>query len=107
MTPKKLPPIDGVFSTLEAMMRVALGGEGNPNRTEGNVFRTEESDWVVDTCIAFDTQEWETGIYPPKSDDCQIVEQYDSKEQAKQGHEKWVSLMRENPKRELPDIHIF
>ena len=71
-----------------------------------DVFRTEEATWFVDTCKAFDTGHWETGI-APKNDHVTIVEQYPTREVAEQGHKKWVGLMQENPERELPDINVW
>ena len=65
---------------------------------------TKENGWVVDTVKAFDTGIWETGIDPKSTGNWVIVEQYDSDVHAKEGHEKWVKLMRENPNRTLPDL---
>ena len=73
-----------------------------------DVFRLEEKGWVVDTCESSDTEKWETGIFPNGLEEhCLIVEQYASREEAEKGHERWVSLMRENPKRELPDLNVW
>ena len=73
-----------------------------------DMFRLEEKGWVVDTCQAADTEKWETGIFQNGlGGDCLIVEQYGSREEAEKGHERWVSLMRKNPKQELPDLNVW
>jgi len=103
---KQINPFLGALSTLEVMKDYALTGQ-LPDR--GKVFRTEDNGWIVDTCIAFDTKTWETGIYPapPNDKHCVIVEQYENQEQAEKGHDKWVQLMREDPSRKLEDIHVW
>lgn len=103
---KKIDPVQGVSDLLSALRETIITGKV-VERELNNVFRTEENGWIVDTCVAFDTRAWETGIYPPDSEDCQIVEQYPNEDEAKKGHDKWVALMRENPDRKLPDISIW
>jgi len=71
------------------------------------VFRTESDLWIVDTCRCADTGLWETGILRPKDTGrWVVVEQYETKQEAEQGHNKWVRLMREDPERELIDIEL-
>lgn len=104
---KKIKGIDsliGAFSILDAMKTLALGGSLEERK---DVFRTEENGWVVDTCIGFDTGVWETGILPKSDGNWFIVSQYENKEEAKKGHEKYVELMRENPNREFKDINVW
>lgn len=103
---KEINPWEGFFDTLDCMKQGILTGEANPFRKTNNVFRTEENNWIVDTCIAHDTETWETGIQRD-DDSFVIVDQYENEEEAKNGHKKWVSLMRENPKRELEDIDVW
>ena len=51
---KRIDPIFGMMETLRA------AATGNPFRDD--VFREEKDNWIVDTVIAHDTREWETGI---------------------------------------------
>ena len=78
--------------------------EGNPFRKD--VITDEFDNIVVDTCVAFDTHEWETGV---KIGDIswKIVEQYDNREQAVKGHNNWVKKLKKNPNIELPDINTW
>ncbi len=92
---------------MDSIMQVMTDPE-SVNTSRKDVLNTTENGWTVDTCCAFDTHIWETGIYPPNSGNCVIVEKYPSgKEDAIIGHEKWVKLMRENPNRKLPDLDVF
>jgi len=102
---KEINPIEGAMKTLKAIKDTALYGK----RERGKVFKTKENGWIVDTCIAFDTKTWETGIFPPpkETSKCVIVEQYHNEEEAEKGHERWVNFMRENPHRELKDINVW
>jgi len=99
---KEIDPFEGAISTIYAMKTSFLGGSV---RDEDNVFRTEENDWLVDTCVAFDTDTWETGIN--RHGKWTIVEQYEDKEESKRGHNKWVKKMRKNPECNLEDIHVW
>lgn len=72
-----------------------------------DVLRTEENGWIVDTCMAFDSHKWETGVRPAPEESFSITEQYANRCEAEKGHEKWVTLMRENPKCELPNIIVW
>ena len=74
-----------------------------------DIFRKETKNWIVDTvCATFDTGKWETGIDDNGDDEGWIiVEQYEDKEEAKKGQDKWVKLMEKNPKRELKDLNLW
>ena len=72
-----------------------------------NAFRYEKNEICIDTCIAFDTGYWETGIDDSRYDNSWIiVEEYDSEELAKLGHDSWVGkLTSDNPPETLKDVH--
>ncbi len=53
---------------------------------------------TIDTVYAPDVMKWETGIEKEK---WIIVEEYEKEIEAKKGHEKWIGLIRKNPKMEL------
>lgn len=60
------------------------------------VGRFEKDGLTVDTCKVTDSmQPYETAIEHPfyRNGEWVIVEMYDSKEEAKIGHDKWVALM--------------
>ena len=99
---KEIDPFTGMAATMEQMANLAMGGTV-PGRDD--VLRTEEG-YIVDTCAAFDTGTWETGICPENSKWI-IVEQYRNRAAAVIGHAKWAELMKENPERELEDINIW
>ena len=69
-----------------------------------NALRTETDKYTVDTCECFDTGKWETGIDPDNKEHWVIVEYYEDKEDAIQGHAVWAKLMEENPKMELNSV---
>ena len=67
----------------------------------------EENDLFVDTCAVSDsTQPYETAVQHPAYNNGKmvIVELYDTKEEAQQGHDKWVDLMLKNPPNVLHDV---
>jgi len=103
MKPKRLDPISGMFSTMEAIKDLALN---RPVQT-GNSFRVEKDNLVVDTCKAFDTGTWETGISQNGGGNWIIVEQYENEDNAKIGHDKWVKKMEKDPSRKLKDINVW
>lgn len=94
---KKINPISGVFSTIEA-----LTGQIQQNRDDR--FNDEIDNINIDTVCAFDTNTWETGI---KRGEWIIVEQYITRELAEIGHKKWVAKIKKNPKIELRDINLW
>jgi len=75
--------------------------------TEGrdNAITEVVGDITIDTNIAYDTDEWETGIN--RSNHWNIVEQYEDEERAKEGHEKWVNAIKENPDIKLPHLMLW
>jgi hypothetical protein len=77
---------------------------GNPFRND--VFNTKlNSGVVVDTCIAYDTETWETGISRDKGSWI-IVQQYESRELAEVGHQEWVVRLTSNPDMKLNDLDL-
>lgn len=101
---KEINPLEGLFATFGVMRSVTMG-ESRLGRDD--VFREEFENIVVDTCIAFDTGTWETGISQDNEDSWTIVEQYSDKNEAEIGHAKWAELMKENPNRDLKDINVW
>jgi len=58
--------------------------------------RFEEEGLVIDTCLVTDGEHlYETGVCHSSynSGDWVIVEAYDTKEDAKEGHKKWIEIM--------------
>jgi len=100
----EISPVMGMFSTLEQMMNLSLGEK---REWRNDAFNNKEDDWVVDTCVGFDTGTWETGISQDREETWTIVEQYADRREAEIGHAKWVELMKENPRRELESINIW
>lgn len=75
---------------------------------ERKIDKFEEGDLIIDTCLVTDSEKpYETAISHPKFNNGKwvIVELYDTKEEAKKGHNKWVKIMtsKEFPK-ELNDV---
>jgi hypothetical protein len=72
------------------------------------VANTKVKKAVIDTCAVNDsTQNFETGIVHPQYNNGSwiIVEQYDTEEQSRIGHNKWVKLMKaKNLPQELKDV---
>ena len=70
--------------------------EMSGNYEERKVANYSEGKLVVDTCAVTDSSKpYETGITHPdyKDGDWIVVELYDTKEQALEGHDKWVKKM--------------
>ena len=79
-----------------------MGFPGLEESREDVINTVLENGVIVDTCEAFDTHKWETGIC---RDDCwEVPEQYRSREEAVIGHDKWVEKMKENPELEIDDV---
>ena len=60
----------------------------------------EEENFLVDTCRVTDSkQPYETAVQHPRYNrgEIVIVQLYDTKEQALEGHEKWVKAMTTEP----------
>lgn len=107
MKPKKLgeiSPMEGVFATLQAQANLAMGQEREWRKDK---FTDNEDDWVVDTCMGFDTGLWETGISQDKEDSWTIVEQYADRKEAEIGHAKWYELIKAEPNKELEEINVW
>ena len=70
---------------------------------------TDELEGIsIDTCCAFDTGVWETGILREKVEGkWVIVSQYETKEEAEEGHKGWVELMKTDPACKLVDINMW
>lgn len=101
---KKVTPIEGILSTLETMKEIAMTGDSSI-RAGALRHEIQEPDIIIDTCVAHDTGEWETGI--AKNQHWIIVEQYSTKKKAEAGHNKWVKAMTENHDLELTDINVW
>ena len=77
---------------------------GTIEQARADALRTDIRTHIIDTCLATDTGEWETGI-EPAGENWVIVEQYGiDKQKATEGHNKWVALLKKNPKTELKDV---
>lgn len=100
---KKVNAFVGAMSLFGALKDQALGNEywrdGCLTESWDNI--------VVDTIMTcFDTGMPETGIQI-NNEPWVIVEQYDTPEEAIQGHAKWIKFMKENPNVELIDIDVW
>lgn len=64
-----------------------------------DVLKTETDDFTVDTCAAFDTGVWETGVLDERYNNGAwiIVSQYEDRASAVEGHQKWVDEMSQAP----------
>lgn len=70
------------------------------NYEDRKVDNFEEGDLFIDTCAVNDSAKpYETAIGHPNYNDGKlvIVELYDTKEQAQEGHNKWVKIMTTEP----------
>ena len=96
---KQINPVDGIMKTMNVL-------ESRDNSFRKDAFTDEFNSITVDTCKAFDTDTWETGI-KRGSNRWVIVEQYDDRDGAIKGHKKWVKLLKKNPKKTLQDINVW
>jgi hypothetical protein len=102
---KRISPIEGILSLIEAMRDSSLG---NGWWREGALTDDLPNGIVVDTIMeGFDTGVAETGIMREGVYDWKIVDQYSTEEEAREGHAKWVALMKANPDILLEDIGIW
>lgn len=71
--------------------------------------RLETDDLTIDTCWAPDQQHFETGVLDGRyDDDYIIVERYDDRAGATDGHERWVkALTTGTPPAQLQDIDCW
>lgn len=98
------------FTGALELLRDICNGKAQENISEvrKDVFRTEGQGWIVDTVKGFDTGVWETGIESPTTNgNFHIAEQYESRDLAEAGHNKWVKLMQEKPNSEIPNINVW
>lgn len=77
------------------MLDFMLGGMSAENYEERKIGRFEKDGLFVSTVFATDTGFYETGVAHPSYNDGAIiiVEEYDSKEAAENGHKKWIEKM--------------
>lgn len=68
------------------------------------VENTKNNDYEIDTCFCNDTNKYETAICR-NNNDWIIVEEYDTKEQSKINHKKWVEFTKNKPLFAF-DIHL-
>ena len=76
------------------------------NHEDRKVATHQDDDLVIDTCAVSDgRQPFETGICDPRYNDGSwiIVEGYDTRTQAEEGHARWVEVMTKNPPKSLRD----
>jgi hypothetical protein len=76
-----------------------LAGIGNSNSANKSVV----GNYIVSTVKAYDTDRYETALGPTKQDNWVIVEQYDSHDDALEGHEKWEKVI-ESGQRTFNDV---
>lgn len=95
--------IDAFSGTLSLMN--ALANPSAVDAARSDALTDETPAGTVDTCVAFDTGKWETGI--ERDGSFIIVEQYDSKEEAVAAHSKWLSAYLADPDMELSDINVW
>lgn len=78
-----------------SFLRAIATGEEISDRA--NAIRTDlPNGTIIDTCKAYDVGRWETGIKRGEGE-WEIVERYDTQEEAKKGHDKWVNKIKEDP----------
>ena len=82
--------MDNPFSNLFA----AMSDYGNYESRKVN--RTNINDYTIDTAYTSDYG-YETAIWKNDSDDMAIVERYEDKSEAIEGHNKWVEFCKTNP----------
>ena len=99
---KSLSPLEGFFFLMKEM----ASGNAKTEELRKDVFNITIGDTEIDTCVAFDTDEWETGI-AQHGRDWIIVEQYENRDKAHKGHNKWVKRLADNPDIELVDINLW
>jgi len=103
---KRVSPMEGALSTLMGMKEQIITG-GNPSWRR-DALNDKVGDIEIDTCCAFDTGMWETGINRPEPEGkWVIVKQYKSRKYAETGHKLWVELITKDPQMELKDINLW
>lgn len=98
-------PLIGALGALEMLKDQALGKDVSGRPT---AMTDEIGDITVDTCVPSDTGVWETGIKRVSIEGKWIiVSQYETEEEAREGHKGWVELMKKDPVCELKDIDMW
>ena len=97
--------MDALTGAMATMREMAMGGAKSANLRK-DVLNVTIRDTVIDTCVAFDTNKWETGI-AQHGESWIIVEQYDNRAKAQTGHKKWVRTITKTPDAELKDINLW
>lgn len=93
----------GKLTVSNFLMELAKGTPGS-KESRKDALRTELSNGIViDTCFTADTGYWETGII--RNGHCIVPEDYEDREEAYEGHEKWIDIMTSHPDFELKDVH--
>lgn len=95
---KRVDPLTGMSATFKAI---------NDQSFRNDLFRTEEEAFIVDTVCTPDTETWETAISTDGNKSFIPVEQYDSRESAEKGHQKWVESMTADPNQKLTEIVVW
>lgn len=104
---KRIDKTAGILSTLK-VLRDSINNPEPQLKFRESALNEKVGDITIDTVKAFDTEMWETGIERMSIEGKWIiVEQYETKEQAAEGHNKWVELMKEKPKMKLKDINLW
>lgn len=97
-----LSPLEGLSFIMEEM----ASGNAKTKENRKDVFNITVGDTEIDTCVAGDTDQWETGIAQHKGN-WVIVEQYEDRDKAQKGHKKWIKTLTKNPDIELEDINLW
>ena len=101
---KQLHPLEAILGINSFMMDSILHPERIKD-TRKSALTTHIGEITVDTVKPIDTNMWETGIQ--REGTWIIVEQYDDEQQAKVGHDIWVTQITNDPNMTLKDINIF
>lgn len=90
----------------QSSMLYGFGGMSPLNHQERLVKNDTINGIEFDTCFAYDTGCYETGIVDKRYHDCWIiVEEYDTKKEALAGHKKWIKkLTIGKPPKELSSV---
>ena len=98
----------GMYETLDTLAKSITGYENPYRENKDDVLRYEANNLIIDTCIAYDTDLWETGLNDSRYyDNWIIIEQYQDKEEAKIGHDKWVKIFTgDDLPQEIDDVLI-
>ena len=78
-----------------------LASGQTPDRS--NAITTDMGKQKVDTCEAFDTERWETGV--KRGGLWYVVEAYDDEATARKGHEAWVQRITDHPDYDIASLN--